>query len=256
MSEPLADVYAYVEAAAKSSGVTTEITVWSYPETQREARESMSEGRQQQLTELAYLFQAPKPILVTKDKEKADDSNGPDELMISFLPSQYVHQAARIQQVTGHFENAIPDYMRLQLWRDFPPPAKNKVEESRNSDKKIVLPAAPNAVFVTPQVQAIVQPNLPPEILDLHRRAAAEASIWQAMCRLSLGKYGIAASDFERHLQLPPGAPFQEQARFLGGIATALDNRMSRGAAFLRRMPESDERYRAARFFMRRWQPK
>ena len=253
--QPLASVGQYdgvLENVAKElKGLVApdRIGVWSYPEQQREAREHLSPEQSEERIAALTTFQAPRPLIVTV--EMKGDQQIPK---LEFQRGQNLHLSSRLKHILGQYDVAIPQYLKTQGWRRFPPSARNRVIESRDGGKSQILPPAPNAIFVTPDIEEQLVSEIPQEIRELHGRAAEEAMYWRGGCQLSLGQYKTAAEDFEAFLvQVRSSSSLNTSARYLAGVAAALDDRTSRGAAFLRKIDQDDPNYRAARFLIRRW---
>ncbi len=224
------------------------IGVWGFPERQREAREQLSPEQSAARIAALTTFQAPRPLIVTVKTE--GDRQIPK---LEFQLGSNHHLASRVKHILGHYDVAIPQYLKTQTWRRFPPSAKNRVIESRDGGKAQILPPAPDAIFVTPEIEAQIAQDIPLEIRELHGRAANEALYWRGCCQMSLGQYKTAAEDFEAFLVQVRNSPFTSPARYMAGVAAALDDRASRGAAFLRKIEKDDPNYRAARFLIHRW---
>ena len=252
--QPLASVGQYdgvLENLAKEmqGRVTADrIGVWAFPEQQREAREHLSSEQAAERIAALTTFQAPRPLIVTVETKGEQQS-----AKLEFQLGLNHHLGSRLKHILGQYDVAIPQYLKTQGWRNFPPSAKNRVIESRDGGKAQILPPSANAIFVTPEIEAQIAPDIPPNIRELHGRAADEALYWRGCCQLSLRQYKTAAEDFEAFLVQVRNNQFNPPARYLAGVSAALDDRASRGAAFLRKVDKDDPHYRAARFLIRRW---
>lgn len=238
--EPLVTIESYegvlneVQAAVKDQFSADLVTVWSYPEAQREAREHMTEEQVAVHKKLRAVLAAPRPLTVQVTQA------GPDAPQIPHLEFgngwNYLLQA-RAHQLLGRYGEAIPLYLKVQGWRRIPPTPKG------------TLPITPDA---EPVVLKLLSEQFP-EMLAFQEQAGANALFWRASSQLARGEYQLGASDFETYLTQVIEGAFASPARYLAGISTALAGKPTRGAGFLRRIAKDDPQYFAAKFYVRRW---
>ncbi len=220
-----------IVAAVKDQIPQENVAVWKYAEEHREKREALNDEQLKGLKELFEPFQAPRPLII---KPVAAPENGKAGVELDFGKGWNHLLVARTKQLVGQTSESIPMYLKLQGWARLPPvPAKSYA--------------------VPPEAEAEVAQRIPEEIQRLHGEAAELALFWRATCQLENGEYGTAASDFETYVTRVARGTFPTQARYLAGLATALNGNPSRGSAFLSRIDKSDSQYRAARFLMKRW---
>lgn len=241
--EPLVTVESYdgvlneVQAAAKDMVPAESVSVWPYVEAQREAREHMTEKQILTYKQQRVLLVAPRPLSILVDEKKPQAEQIPE--LVFGNGWNYLLQA-RAHQLLGRHGEAIPLYLKLQGWRRIPPTPKG------------TLP-------ITPQSEPIVLKLISehaPEMLVFQEQAGSTALFWRASTQLDRGEYQLAASDFESYLTTVVEGPFARPARYLAGVASALNGKQSRGAGFLRRIAKDDPQYFAAKFYIRRWKEK
>lgn len=220
-----------VVSAVKEQIPEKNVGVWMYAEEHREQREALNEEQLKGLKELFEPFQAPRPLII---KPIVDAGNGKADVKLDFGKGWNHLLIARTKQLVDQADEAIPMYLKLQGWSRIPP--------------------VPSKGFaVPPEAEAEVAQRIPEDIQRLHAQAAELSLFWRATCQMRNGEYGTAASDFETYVTRVARGTFPTQARYLAGLATALNGNPSRGAAFLSRVDKSDPQYRAARFLMKRW---
>ena len=220
------------------------VGVWDYPEQQREARETVAGDRDQSALLAAFndTFKVPQPITVTfpkVDPGAATPQQSPTPT-IEIGASWGVHQTARIDQILGRPENAIPAYLKVQSWRELPPSPDDTAQ-------------------VPPALQPLVIQHLPADMRARHLLAAEEALIWRATCQMQKKNYEGAATDLERYLRqlstrVHPGR-YRIEANYLAGISLAMAGNTRRATAFLRNVDADNSRYELARTLIRRWPP-
>lgn len=213
------------------------VGAWLYPERQREARESVSKDKEQlaRLASLNETFKVPQPVRVGLI---ADEQNpGQQKLEFVFGSSWGTHRGGRIDQILGRPEEAIPAYLKVQNWREFPPSPKDE--------------------SVAPELKAAAIQQLPEGVKKRHLDAAEEALIWRATCQIQKGAYESAAVDLEGYLrQLATrtyAGRFRNEANYLAGISLALSGNSRRGAAFLRKVDPEDSRHDVSSWLINRW---
>lgn len=214
-----------------------EVGVWLYPERQREARESVNKDKDQsaRLDSLDETFKVPQPVRVGLiDIEK---NAGQQKLEFTFGSSWGTHRSGRIDQILGRPEEAIPAYLKVQNWRNFPPSPKDE--------------------SIAPELKAAAVQQLPEDVKKRHLDAAEEALIWRATCQIQKGAYESAAVDLEGYLrQLATktySGQFRNEANYLAGISLALSGNSRRGAAFLRKVDPEDSRHDVSKWLINRW---
>jgi len=213
------------------------VGVWLYPERQREARESVNKDKDQsaRLDSLDETFKVPQPVRVGLiDIEK---NAGQQKLEFTFGSSWGTHRSGRIDQILGRPEEAIPAYLKVQNWRNFPPSPKDE--------------------SIAPELKAAAVQQLPEDVKKRHLDAAEEALIWRATCQIQKGAYESAAVDLEGYLrQLATktySGQFRNEANYLAGISLALSGNSRRGAAFLRKVDPEDSRHDVSKWLINRW---
>lgn len=238
--EPLVTVESYdgvlneVQAAAKDIVSAESVTVWPYVETQREAREHMTEKQILNYKQQRSLLVAPRPLSIAVDEKLPEAERRPE--LVFGNGWNYLLQA-RAHQLLGRYGEAIPLYLKLQGWRRIPPTPKG-------------------ALPITPQSEPIVLKLISehaPEMLVFQEQAGATALFWRASTQFERDEYQLAASDFESYVTTVADGAFAKPARYLAGVASALNGKQSRGAGFLRRIAKDDPQYFAAKFYIRRW---
>lgn len=216
------------------------VGVWSYPEQQRELRESVAENAQQAelLANLSQSFKVPRPMTV--EAEQGRPVVDPSQLTLTFGPPWGTHLNGRVDQISGRPESAIPAYLKVQSWRLLPPSEKG-------------------APQFAPALEPLIIQRLPPDVRLRHLLAAEEALLWRATCQIQKRDYESAATALEMYLrQLAPPSPaypgrFRNEANYLAGVSLALSGNNRRGMAFLRNVDTKDGRYKAAQALIRRW---
>ncbi len=241
--EPLVTVESYdgvlneVQGAAKDIVPAESVTIWPYAEAQREAREHLTEKQILTYKQLRALLVAPRPLSIFIDEKKPEAEQVPE--LVFGNGWNYLLQA-RAHQLLGRHGDAIPLYLKLQGWRRIPPTPKG-------------------ALPITPQSEPIVLKLISehaPEMLVFQEQAGATALFWRASTQLGRDEYQLAASDFEAYVTTVADGAFARPARYLAGVASALNGKQSRGAGFLRRIAKDDPQYFAAKFYIRRWKEK
>ncbi len=213
------------------------VGVWLYPERQREARESLGKDKDQsaRLDSLNETFKVAQPVRVGLiDDEK---NAGQQKLEFTFGSSWGTHRGGRIDQILGRPEEAIPAYLKVQNWRNFPPSPKDE--------------------SIAPGLKAAAVQQLPEDVKKRHLDAAEEALIWRATCQIQKRAYESAAVDLEGYLrQLATktySGRFRNEANYLAGISLALSGNSRRGAAFLRKVDPEDARHDVSKWLISRW---
>lgn len=220
-----------LQAVARDHGLTEPVGVWDYPEVQREARESLTDEQKAAFTKVGEAFAAPRPLSV-------DVAADQTSVKLNFGSGWNHHRTARVQQLLGNYSEAIPMYLKLQGWRRVPPTPKGAMP---------ITPASEPTVIEMLRTQT-------PDVVAMHEKAGSEALYWRGCCQISRGEYQVAASDLESYLQQVVYGSFEGPARYMAGVAAAMNGKLSRGSGFLRRIPKDDPQYFAARFLIRRWQ--
>jgi hypothetical protein len=236
--EVLGDIVA-AETAVANLLPEKSVTIWSYPETQRIARESHSPEQRIQLKQWHVPFGVPRTIL------------GWEPLKLK--PSQFKQQAARANQILGKAEAAIPTYLAVQRWDVLPPLGKG------------VTP-------VKPQEMLAARKKLPDPILKMHMLAAEQAFYWRATSQLQMASYKPASVTFDSYLRKffnRPRAPgymdYPTEAAYMAAIALVqvpvkesdpedqLESNYRRAVSFMERVEPSSSRFGAAQLWLARW---
>lgn len=213
------------------------VGAWLYPERQREACESVSKDKDQlaRLASLNETFKVPQPVRVGLAED--EQNPGQQKLEFTFGSSWGTHRRGRIDQILGRPEDAIPAYLKVQNWRDFPPSPKDE--------------------SIARELKAAAIQQLPEEAKKRHLEAAEEALIWRATCQIQKGAYESAAVDLEGYLrQLATktySGQFRNEANYLAGVSLALSGNSRRGAAFLRKVDPEDSRHDVSKWLINRW---
>lgn len=214
------------------------VTIWPYPETQRNARENHSAA--QTLILDAWRL----PLTVPREVQ--------GWVPLKIGPAQYKQQAARARQISGNPKAAFPIYLAVQRWDDLPPLAKD--------------------VESIPQRNiAMAQQQLPPAIVLMHKQAAEQAFFWRATAQLQTASYKPASVTFDSYLRQYAGRSekktyidYLSEASYLGALAEAritleevgspeeLEAHQSRAFSLMERV-EKGSRFGAAQLMLARW---
>ena len=210
------------------------LRIWPYPEQRRQARESLSPEQQASLDAWDASLQVPYQI--TLDTKPGQ----PAQLIVEPVGRQS-QRVARVDQILGQAQKAIPRFLKVQGWRDIPPLTRNH--------SPIQKDAATNE---------FIRSSLPENIRRDHATAGEQARFWRACCQLQQGNWAAAAKDLESYItDVKRGAGlsgmFRNQAAYLCGVALAFDGKFSRAAAFMRLIPADDSAIHSARLLEKRW---
>ncbi len=208
------------------------IGVWSYPDQRRQARESLTEEQQTLLDDWNAPLQVPYQITVTTDE--------PARVVVEPVGRQS-QRSARVDQILGQAQKAIPRYLKVQGWRDVPPLTRNH------------SPIGKDAATLE-----FISSSLPEPIRRDHAVAAEQARFWRACCQLQQGNWTAASNDLESYItdlnqRAGVSGMFRNRAAYLCGVALAFDGKFSRGAAFMRLVSADDSAIVSARLLEKRW---
>jgi hypothetical protein len=202
------------------------IGIWDYPEGQRTAREALTTQQKTLIDSIHEPMIAPRPY------RQSRDTKSPPKL--EYGSGRQMQLKARVAQVLGRPQDAIPLYVRIQTWRNTAPKA------------------APKQVIDDALLEQAKQ--LPEEILKLHSRAALEASFWQATSQLDLDRHSAAASTFEFWIRTSPSPELTGQAFLLLALSRAQQGDLIVGGGFLNKIPKENASYQKAQILRKRWQ--
>jgi hypothetical protein len=210
------------------------IRVWSYPDRQRQARESLSPEQQTALDAWNASLQVPYQITVVTKPDQ------PAQLVVEPVGRQS-QRVARVDQILGQAQKAIPRFLKVQGWRDVPPLTRNHPPIQKDAE-----------------TNEFIHSSLPENIRRDHAVAADQARFWRACCQLQQGKWTAAANDLESYFTAVKqgtglSGMFRNQAAYLCGVALAFDGKFSRAAAFMRLIPADDPAIHSARLLEKRW---
>jgi hypothetical protein len=202
------------------------IGVWDYPEAQRIAREALTADQKAEMERIHEPMEAPRPY------RQALNSKGPPKL--EFGSGRQMQLRARVAQVIGRPQEAIPLYVRIQAWRNASPKAdpKQEIDESLLEQAK----------------------QLPEDVLRMHSRAALEASFWQATCQLELDRISAASSTFEFWIRTSQSPELTGQAILLLAVSRALQGDLFFASQLLEKLPRENRYFRPAQILKKRWQ--
>ena len=213
------------------------ISVWRYPDRQRQARESLTDEQRSRLNDWDSPLQVPYLIRVSTDaktkKPVVDAETG----------GRQTHRLARVDQILGRPEDAIPRYLKIQTWRDFPPTPRNH-----------------KVVKKTPEMIQLVNEALPEQVRADHAYAAEQAQFWRASSQFQRRNWTAAARDLEAYItacnrgQALQGH-FRSQAAFLCGVAHARQKNWGYARSYMRLVPAESPAYTTARLLANRWDP-
>ena len=202
------------------------IGVWDYPEGQRSARETLTTEQKSLLDRIHEPMSAPRPY------RQSLDTGTPPKL--EYGSGRQMQLKARVAQVLGRPQDAIPLYVRIQTWRNTAP----KADPKQLIDDALLEQAK----------------QLPEEILKLHSRASLETSFWQATSQLELGRHSAAASAFDFWIRTSPSPELTGQAILLIALSRAQQGDLIIGGGFLKRLPKENASYQKAQILKKRWQ--
>jgi hypothetical protein len=236
--EVIGDVVA-VETAIANLLPAKSVTVWSYPQTQRIARENHTQDDKTRVRIWKAPFSVPRAILGWAP--------------LKFAPSQFKQRAARASQIIGKPEAAIPIYIVVQRW-DILPPLGKDVQAVREQDK------------------LAVGQKLPKPIINMHVLAAEQAFFWRATAQLQKREYKSACITFDLYLRKYFAVPrdknyidYLTEAAYLTALSEVrirradlesddeLELHFRRGLRFMERVKAGSSRYGAAQIFLARW---
>lgn len=177
---------ARVEAAA---GTGWQVGLWSYPDAQWLASESMDSETAGRLEARRAPFAAPIPIANI-------DSDGQVELG---MPLHDLRRT-RMQQLSGKYREAIPSYLSIRRAESKPPTASKDT-------------------FIPTQAEAAVLAELPEDVRETHRRAAEHALFWTGVSQMELGEDNSAYRTFADYLnRYPQEGLWRDHARRLTAL--------------------------------------
>jgi hypothetical protein len=202
------------------------IGIWDYPERQRIAREELTKAQNTLLDKIHEPMEAPRPYrqaLVKSGLPRLEYGSG-----------RQMQLRARIAQVLGRPQEAIPLYVRLQAWRNASP----KSDPNQLIDDSLLEQAK----------------RLPEDVLKLHSRAAMESSFWQATSQLELKRHSAAASAFKFWILTSSSPELTGQAILLIAISRALQGDLIPASGLLKRIPRENAYFPQAQILLKRWQ--
>jgi hypothetical protein len=163
-----------------------EVGVWSYPDAQWLASESMDSQTANRLEARRAPFGAPIPVANV-------GSDGRIEL------GRPLHdlRRTRMMQLAGQFSEAIPSYLSIRRAESKPPTATKDT-------------------FIPLEAEAAVLAQLPAEVQQTHRRAAEHALFWTGVAQMELGEDNSAYRTFADYLnRFPQEGAWRDHARRL-----------------------------------------
>lgn len=177
---------ARAEAAA---GTGWQIGLWSYPEEQWLASESMDSETAGRLEARRAPFAAPIPIANIDSDRQVELGTPLHEL-----------RRTRMLQLSGKFREAIPSYLSIRRAESKPPTATKDT-------------------FIPSDAEAAVLAQLPAEVRETHRRAAEHALFWTGVAQMELGEDSSAYRTFADYLnRYPKEGVWRDHARRLTAL--------------------------------------
>lgn len=226
---------ARVSQSLGESVAADRVSIWNYPDHQRQARESLSEDERARLDEWKSPLQVPYLIRVKQKPETGEP------VVMAESAGRQTHRQARIDQVLGQPQRAIPRYLKIQTWREVPPtPRDHPVIEQ------------------TPDNIQIINAALPAQVRDDHAFAAEQARFWRAASQFQQGNWTAASRDLEAYITAcnqgkTVQGVFRGQAAYLCGIAHAQQQNWGYARSYMRLVPAESPAHVAAKLLANRW---
>lgn len=208
---------------------------WAYPDQQRQARESLSEAHKTQLAEWNAPQQVPYLIRVTSEPGVVPP------IVDAGQSGRQTHRVARVDQVLGRPQKAIPRFLKIQGWREVPP-----------------TPREHPVIAKDPETVRLINAALPEKVRTSHADAAEQARFWRATSQLQQGNWSTASQDLEAYIVASnkgttTDGRYRSEASYLCGVAHAMQRSWGYAAAYMRLVPADSPAAPTARLLARRW---
>lgn len=248
-----------------------QIHVWSYPESRRQSRETLTDDQSKLLADLKASFQVPEPIerldVTISDEVVVDGKLAFSVTGFEVGPGERQHRRARVHQMVGELSKAVRQYVKTQTWKRMPPISPGVLKPAGEALYKELGTKLSDEDFsriTARQVQnelsryiygssATFSSLLPEGVHERHAKAAEEALFWRGCCQLQRRQWKTASDDFEAYLRSMANGSFTGSAYFLSAISQAHQGEKRRAVAFLERVESTDPVFTAAQILSRRW---
>ncbi len=254
VSDPLEDVadqpglWSRVARHPAAIWSADDVAIWSFPETTREGTAHLTIEQAQELAKLSKSLAAPQRIKQIKGDEVTQT------MELEFAKPERALMKLRMQQIIGHWPDAVQGYLAVQLYDVEPPTVKDFARVSANGKERM-----PIAIATTSDKQTLrslmMQKRQPQEsVRELHLLAGDDACYWTALCQFEQNRLRAVVDQCREYDKWHSSGGWTSANQLLMAAALVQQKKIKEAIRVLKKFDEEAPSFGGSRVLLARWQ--
>ncbi|MBC7817270.1 MAG: hypothetical protein IAG10_10310 [Planctomycetaceae bacterium] len=252
VSDPLEDatdqpgLWSRVARHPATTWSADDVAIWSYPEAIREAAMRLTPEQSKELAKLSASLAAPQKI----KQIKGDQANRTMEL--EFTKPERTLMKLRMQQVIGHWPEAVQGYLAVQLYDVEPPTVKDFVKVSADGKQRDPIAVVSTLDKQNLRLLMMQPPNA--QVRRLHLLAGDDACYWTALCQFEQDRLRAVVDQCRMYDNQHSSGGWTSANQWLMATALAKQKKLKEAIRALKEFDEEAPSFAGSRVLTARWQ--
>ena len=251
VSDPLEDVadqpglWSRVARHPAAIWSADDVAIWSFPEAMREGATHHTDEQTQELTRISRSFLAPQRIKLLREDEVKRT------MELEFTKPERALMKLRMQQVVGHWPDAVQGYLAVQLYDVEPPTVKDFVKVSANGKER--LPIAIVSTLDKQNLRLLMMQPPHKHVRDLHLLAGDDACYWVAQCQFEQNRLRAVVDQCRVYDKWHSNGGWTAANQSLMATALAQQKKLKEAIRALKEFDEDAPSFAGSRVLTARW---